>query len=472
VIIPLFGVGIKGKSPAITAQHRINCYQEIQKEDDKTRIALIATPGESLFTAFGDTPARGMIAVGDLLYVVHRGTFWEVNNAGTRTSRGTLNTTSGKVSMATNGAQIVIVDGTNGYTYTIATTTFAEITDGDFPDTAGSVTWGGQYFIISYQRKFYISAVNDGTSWDALDFATAESSPDDLVRVLFDHGELLLFGAVTTEPWGITGAADFPFSAIQGAAKEFGLAAKWSLVKYDDSLAGLMKNKLGQVQVMKMQGYNFVPISSPELDSIINGYATVSDATAYAYMLGGHPMLQISFPSVSKTWEYDGLTSALAGFPVWHERQSGLTGGRHRGEIQCDYVNKTRISDYENGNIYTIDSTLYAENGDSYPMEVVSKHLMAQYNYLTVDKLFLDFEAGVGLATGQGSDPQVMLQVSRDGGRTWGAEQWRSIGKVGEYKARAEWRGLGTCRDFVFKIRVSDPVKRVLVNAAIVGDMG
>jgi len=104
--IQIFGVGIQGKSPNITSQSRVNAYYEIQQDDDKTKIALIGTPGRTLFTTFGDTPCRGAIAVGDLMYVVHRGTFYEVNNAGTITSRGTIGTTSGRVDMATNACAI------------------------------------------------------------------------------------------------------------------------------------------------------------------------------------------------------------------------------------------------------------------------------------------------------------------------------------------------------------------------------
>ena len=466
-IIPLFGVGLSGKSPNITAQRRLNVYYEFQKFEDKTKVSIIGTPGLTLLCSLGDTPVRGMIAVGSLLYVVHRGTFYEINNAGVTTSRGTLNTTTGRVGMATNGTQIVITDGTNGYYYTISTVTLAVISDADYPDAATTVTWQATYFMVEYLNKFYISAQNDASSWDVLDSAAAEAAPDNLVRIEADHGETVLFGSETTEFWGNTGAVDFPWANVHGSTLEVGLASKWSLTKFDDSLAFLGKSRLGQVQVVRLNGYKTAPISDPELDHIINAYATVSDATAFSYMLGGHPMYQINFPSVEKSWLYDALSSAQAGVPVWSELQSGLSGGRHRAEIACDYLNKIRVSDYSTGDIYTMDAAVYADNGTSFPMEIISRHMISDYNRLTVDRLFVDFESGVGLATGQGSDPQAMFQVSRDGGHSWGIEQFRSIGKIGEYKARAELRGLGTSTDFVFKVRVTDPVKRIVVGASL-----
>lgn len=460
-IVPLFGLGQKGKSATVTAQGHVNLYAEIQQDVDKARLVFYGTPGTTLRTSFGDTPVRGWIAVGDLFYAVHRGTLYSVNNAGTKTSRGTLNTTTGRVSMAYDGAVILIVDGTNGYTYTIASTTFAQISDGDFPNGANTCDWLDGQFIVDDGSgdQFFISP--DGTNWDALDFATAESQPDGIVRVFSDNGEVLLFGETTTEPWGNVGGQDFPFQPIKGSIIEFGLAARWSLTKYNSGIAALMKNKNGQVQVMFIRGYTPQPISTQEMDSIINGYSSVSDATAYAYMLGGHPMYQINFPTPGESWLYDASTG------MWSRLQYGLNGGRHRGEMALDYLNKTIIADYENGDIFNIDPDVYTDNGVAIASEITGKHFFNENRRVIVDELFIDMETGVGLASGQGSDPQAMLTVSRDGGRTFGNELWTTIGAVGAYTARVVWRRLGLARDWVFRVRITDPVKRVITFAAL-----
>jgi hypothetical protein len=60
-----------------------------------------------------------------------------------------------------------------------------------------------------------------------------------------------------------------------------------------------------------------------------------------------------------------------------------------------------------------------------------------------------------------------MIQVSRDEGRTWGAEMRFTLGAVGEYVTRIATDPLGTARDFVFKLRISDPVRRVLAGLAL-----
>ena len=78
----------------------------------------------------------------------------------------------------------------------------------------------------------------------------------------------------------------------------------------------------------------------------------------------------------------------------------------------------------------------------------------------------LDIESGVGLTSGQGSDPQVMLDWSDDGGFKFGPLQpWRSAGKIGRYKARLRWRRMGRFRERVLRVQISDPVKRAIIAA-------
>lgn len=460
-VLPLFGIGQKGKSANVSSQQRINLYAEMQKDGEKTRMALYGRAGRSLFATFGDTPSRGATVVGERLFVVHRGTLWEVNNAAVLTNRGTISTTSGRVDMVSDGDVILITTGTNGYTYDLVTDTLTIIADINFPQAAKTCTWLDGNFIVDQGDGDIFQISDDGITWPALDAAAAESAPDGLVRVFADHGEIMLPGVATTEFWGNTGAADFPFAPVRGSTLEYGLAARWSLVKYDSSVAGLFRNRMGQVQVMRLQGYTPVPMSNPELDSIINGYSTVSDATAFSRMQGGHPFYQINFPGAMASWEYDALTG------LWGPVQYGLLGARDRGEFCLDYINRQRLFDYSNGNIYTIDPSIYADNGDPIRSVLVSRHFFADYNRVTINKLFIDFESGVGLATGQGSDPQVMLRVSRDGGHTWGNELRASLGKIGQYGKRATFPPLGTARDFVFELSITDPIKRVIVGAGI-----
>jgi len=462
VRFPLFGLGQQGKSPNVTGQTTWNLYAEIQPDEDKTRVAFYPTPGLTLTKDFGETPIRGMrvINVSDLLYAVHRGTLYSLNNGGTLVALGALGTTSNRVAMTDDGTRILIVDGTGGYYWNTAASTFTTIIDADFPAGASTCDFLGGRQIVDDPATPGRFRWSDqyATSWPSLNFATAEASPDPLVSVFVVNGQLMLAGQLTIEFWSVSGDPNLPFSPIQGAVAQWGLAAKRSLVKYGSSCAFLARNSLGQVQICSLQGYQPVPISTPELDYLINQYSAVEDATAYAYMLGGHPMYEISFPIAGKSWLFDGLTHK------WSVLSTGTSGARHLAAIGVNWINKARVTDYSTGKLYTIDSEVYTDNGETIVRKIIGKHVFDQ-NPFGVSQLWIDMEMGVGRPNGQGSNPQIMLRTSKDGGHSWSNQLFSGFGAQGVYQRRAIWRRLGTAIDWLFEVSVTDPVNTVFIGA-------
>lgn len=460
---PLFGLGLQGKSVVASSVYRKNIYIEILKEQDKSTAVAYGTPGLDLFTSFGETPVRGSLELNTLVYLVHRGVLWEVNSVGVKTNRGTLLTTGGRVSFATNGNIIQIVDGLYGYTYNVATNTFAQITDTDFVG-ATTNTWIDGFFITDQlgstdKTKWgRYSWSTDGSTIDALNFANAESNPDALVRVYNDNRELILFGEFTSEFNGNSGALDQPFT--RSSVIEWGLAAKWSVAKMNNSIIYLGRNKMGKAQVIVLNGYTPQVVSDASMSFLIDSYGDVSNASAYSYMLNSHPMYVITFPNVGKTWMFDGSNS------VWTELSTGLTESQYLAINGTNFtaINKTITFDYNNGNVYTINQNSYTDNGNPIVREMTSKHVFGE-NFVHIGKLWIDMESGVGAVSGQGQAPQIMLSVSKDGGRTFPVELWRSFGEIGKYLTRAIWHRLGASRDFVLKIRITDPVKIAITGA-------
>lgn len=462
-MIPLFGLGVQEKSRPAVAQKRVNLYYELQHDKDRALMVAYKVPGlDTAFVDFGANPSRGGIwpPTSDYKFYVNGNTLWQVDNVGSKVNRGTLNTSAGKVSMAENGTQIVIVDGTNGYVYNMSTNVFAQIVSVNFPNGAQTVTWIDGYFMVDFTGgKFYISAYNNGTTWPG-DFATAESNPDGIVRIIADHQDLIILGAQSTEFWSNTGASAFPFERTPGTTQEWGLAARASVAKFDDSIAGLFQNRLGQVIAAVVRGYRVQRVSNHDLETKWAKYGSFSDAVAYSYMEGGHPMYVVSFPVGGESWMYDGSTNSWSQLVTY-----GLT--RHRSELGLNYLGKNYVTDYSNGKVYRLNPDTFTDAGQPIRWELVGRHLFDGFRKMGVDAFQLDIETGVGLTTGQGSDPQVMLRVSKDGGRTWGNERWQSMGKKGEYKKRVLWGKCGRARDFTFWLAGSDPVKTAILGAGI-----
>lgn len=82
-------------------------------------------------------------------------------------------------------------------------------------------------------------------------------------------------------------------------------------------------------------------------------------------------------------------------------------------------------------------------------------------------RLLVVLESGMGLSSGQGSDPIVMLRYSDDGGHTWSGELVARAGKMGEFRTQVQYLMLGSYRDRVWEISVSDPTKWAAINAFV-----
>lgn len=77
---------------------------------------------------------------------------------------------------------------------------------------------------------------------------------------------------------------------------------------------------------------------------------------------------------------------------------------------------------------------------------------------LDLGEIELLIETGVGNANDPGMNPVAWLEISRDGGQTWGPQRMAAIGRVGQYGIRVWWQCNGDGRKLAFRVTVSDPV--------------
>jgi hypothetical protein len=110
---------------------------------------------------------------------------------------------------------------------------------------------------------------------------------------------------------------------------------------------------------------------------------------------------------------------------------------------------------------------VYTDNGQTIPREVVTRHGSANFNIFSVDELYVDMETGVGLNSGQGSTPTLLLDVSKDNGRTYSTPRQLQLGPLGQYRQRLIARRFGSSRDFTFRLRMTDPVQFTITDGAV-----
>ena len=408
--------------------------------------------------------------------------------------------------------------GTGTYTLSVASTVGTGVTMyglnfSVLPSTDGAFSGANTVDIID---NYFVYNNPTTQQWGASDllspispqtsYSLKDGAPDDLVALIVDHREVYLMGEISSEVWTDVGAVPFPFQRIPGTSTQHGIAAPFSLSRLGNSFAYVSRNNRGQAQIMQMQGYIPQRISTHAVENTLaNQY--VGDAVSWTYQLEGHEVFVVTFPSLQLTWAYDATTQ------MWHKWLYTTDQGtyqRHRGNCCAVFQGLVIIGDYENGKLYELDKTNYTDDGQNIRRLRRAPHLVTEFQRQYFDELQIQFQPGVGttgaagsvavvdantiylgdtytitaggtltieaekryiLATQQisttqtTSNPQAMLRWSNDGGSTWSNEHWTSVGRIGKYTNRAIWRRLGTARDRIFEVSVSDPVNFVIISA-------
>lgn len=466
------------KSINVDCQRCVNLYPEL----DETGMAkegsvgsLIGTPGlSSPLVTLATSPYRGSHLASDgTFYVVSGNTLYMLSSPWVSTTVGTLLTQAGPVSMADNGigGSLFLVDGNNGYTSTLQSTSLTQVTAAGFLG-ASQVTFQDGYFMFFQPNthNFFCSdfgQITFNTAGTGTSMQGAKGSyGDPLNGISSFNRNLWLLGTKTTEVWYDAGnpTPGVPFSLIQGVILQLGCAATFSIQQMNNMLFFLGQDQSGQGLVYAVSGYQPAKISTKAVELAIQSYGSLSSATSWSYQENGHYFYGLNFANANTTWVYD-VSSGL-----WHERCYLNQGIFQRSLIQGHtFVFGTHVvGDYQSGNLYQLSSTIYSDNGNPIPRERTFPHLAKDMDRIFTSSLQLDLEPGVGIdGTGQGTRPEAMMQFSNDGGHSWSNELWVSIGAIGATEERAIWRRLGQARDRVYRIRVTDPVKNVWIGAEI-----
>lgn len=473
VKIPFVGASGRTRSLNADSQRSINCYIEMDNASPRAPIALYGTPGTVRKLTFPTFPVRNSIKEGRYSWWVSGNTVYRVDAAYAITSLGTLSTLTGEVSMASNGSQILIVDGQYGWLIDVNASTLAPITDPDFPRGVTRATYQDGFFLVTGDGtgKFYSNETpNDGTAWNGLDFASAEGAPDNTVGIISDHREVWLFGDASAEVWTNTGNADFPFQRAGNVFIEHGCAASGTVAKADNTVFWLGGDDKGAGIVWRADGYTPQRISTHAVEHAIANYATISDAIAFTLQMEGHIWYVLTFPVASATWMFDASTQ------LWFELawRNPATGQLSRWRPSCSVFvhGEHLVGDFENGNVYALSLDAFTDDGDPILNLRATTATESLQQRMFYSSLQVDMETGVGTADGESSCPLLMLRYSDDGGHTWSGTKTATMGKAGQYGARAKFNRLGSGRNRVWEISSTENVKFAVLGAVADGEPG
>ncbi len=422
------------------------------------QVRLLPTPGLTVFQA-ASTGVRGIfqsdgILSGQIVYA--DGTSLErLTSGGTNASIDTVATDDYRAQFAASQAELAMSSG--GTAYKVQSGSVTTITVGSSTGDIVSIAELGQrhLFVEDGSGRFWWSAVGDCTDVPATNFATAESEPDNLLSVQTYRGAVYLFGTKTVESWVPTGDQDTAFVARPGAVLPAGVIGRDAVCQSDDAM--FMAATTGIV--FRLDGLRRQRISTTPIEERIKGLSAANQALVKlsSYQWRGHEFIRVTLPGAG-AWNYDLSTGA------WH-RARAINVDTH---IVDDFVSAFGTTYAAGaGGIYSLSGSVYTEGGE-YVRRVAQGILPVSDGRPAIDRLTVYTSVVNVPASGQGSTPQAMLQVSRNG-VTLENEIIRNLPTTGEFAGKVEWGPLGRFAPPVakFQIAVSDPVGLTLADAQL-----
>lgn len=460
-----------------------NLYPEMSiSQSSKVPVSFVSVPGLKLAVQkSAGNACRGLYRTSDQrLFQVHSNIVDEIMQNGTRITRGYITSYSGVVNFSSNDYQMILVDGTFGYSLDLASNTFSKIDENIFPNGATHITNINSYFLVNVPNtfKFRCSYPNNGTIWNPLDEFAKIGTPEVIVAIKELRQQLWVFGTTTTEVFYDTADIETGiWKRVEGAAMDVGCAAKNSISKIENNLFWLGYDHIGHTEVYSNDGLSPVVISTRAIEQLIDRATggNFQDAIGYSYSQDGHNFYILQFMSSNLTICYDTTTKK------WHVRSNRNWIGNDVkwSAIFHQFIwGKNYFGDLFTNALYNTDMD-YFYNDDSddptKPTYIIRERttaiVQADQKRIRHKSFEVLLEMGVGNnlnnSLGFGSNPQVMLQTSDDSGISWSNFKYEFIGKIGETRKRAKFNRLGISRNRVYKVIISDPVKVILIGFVI-----
>lgn len=462
------GGSYTSRSPLVGIERTLNFYPEFTESPGaKTQSVLYCRPGMERFgSAAAENPTRAIYNAQGRLFRIAGGLLGELTAAGVTTERGTVANDAQPAQMTDNGpngGQMFVVSARSGYVYDLATNTGPTLVVSDVDFCAFM-----DGFVVALDAEtstLKASNLLDASVWPADMIARRNIAQDPWVSMVVNNREIWLFGTRTTDIYYNNGGAPYPFGPVDGASVPYGIVAPWSAAIVAGRIMWLSQAASGSGVVLMSEGRDARPASDQAVEYAIQTYGDISDAVGWSYKLFGHEFYILEFPSAGKTWAYDTRTGIWCEVATHDETTGQELPWKARWHVWL--YDKHIVGDRATGQLFTLNPDRMFDDDTLIRRVRRAPHIVSSLNRVRYDGLRLDIQTGLGLSTGQGEDPQVMMRYSDDGGRTWGNERWKSAGKIGEYKRLVEWSRLGTARQRVFEVTFSDPVPWAVMNAYI-----
>lgn len=463
------GGSAQSLNPLASLQGTMNFYTEVVRG----RKTYYPVEGTTIFGTTTHVGNRASFEENGRAFSVHANQLVEWFADGSTIDRGFVTQDDNPATICSNGTtggQLFITSGTNGYCYVLATNTLTLVLAG--VAVQGAMLDGFFLAFNPVNGEVRFSALNDGTSWDPLDFFFRSIAPDPWRAMIVSQGKIWMIGEHTGEVWWDAGGADVPFEPIQSSVFSYGIIAPFSLIGVGDSVRWLSQTKDGDGIVVGARGYRPERLSDHPTETAIAAYkraARITDCEALTYQTVGHTFTSLRFPAANATrcfddatgeWHQRGLwNSGLNQFDIWRPRMHMAAFGKHL------------VGDPDTGVLAELDGSYLTEyDGLAIRRQLIPPALFGENDFVQVDRLELYLQQGLApQSPALGSAPVVELRVSGNAGKTFGNARHGAAGSTGEYDARLTWVACGAGQTWVPKFTFTDPLPWRVCDCFVVG---
>ena len=439
--LPAVGQSYNHSDLPLSAQVTSNWFPEINNETTRN-VTLQPFPGATLFATVGTGDDRGMTEWNGTIYKVTGDSLYSVSASGSSNKIGAIYGT-GRCTFPASSYFLVIVS--SGRVYRYNGNVLTENTDSDLESPDYGAYLNNQWIYQGAEARFCVSDAGLPGSINALNYASAESDGDALIRPYTYNQLLYLFGEKTIETWYNSGTGSPPFDRVQGGILQKGLGAADSVSHNDDYIYFLGDDRF----VYQMRGIQAQVISSIPMSRAFQEYGGVSDGIGFCYSILGQRFYQLNV--AGKTWVYNESSGG------WFELTIRNTQTPYPATSYL-YSNGEHLI-AEGGKILRLDTSSGLYNGLPMVREritgLISGELLGQ-DFIG-SRLFMSrCEIIIKGSPPLGDAPQIMLSWSDDAGYTWSNERIIDCGELGNYTFKAVAHQLGMFCERVLKIRISD----------------
>jgi hypothetical protein len=417
---------------------------------------------------------------------LNKSAFWIINYNGTSTLIGAPILPPGNVAtygwpgMVANQNQVLITCGGGVVVYNLGSNSLTYVSGYTGNGPWGSAALASPCFLDGYflarqvnSQVYWMSNLNDATTWNGLNFGSAEGQAGNIEAMIVDHRLLWFIMTDHAEAYYDIGGANFPMTRLDGAVIPQGIDATGTLALADNTFFWVSGNSnQGYGQIYRAAGYVPQRVSSYALENAMQSFPTIADASGYCYQENGETFYRADFPSApgatgqpgaGQTWVLD------CGRGLWHERAYWNVGGNYlqRDLAGCHTMlgDMHLVGDYQSGRIYVQSASYSTDNGTPIWRSRITPSIANGGRRTFYGPLTVLVEVDEGLDGNPSSTPALNLQVSNDGGQTWTSAAPQSLGSPSAWNTHLRWPKLGSSFNRAYQFTCTEKLSVTLIDA-------